>query len=307
MIKKLFFMAALLMPGLAYGANPTAGLSVQIVPAGTCQPGNHGPVRGRPHIANGTLVADDGCMLRGSAAFQDLAGFQASRDNGHYNIMRDAAFIGCWYGRYPCSPEHTLQDNLNEIDQGLALAGQTGMYYMITYFSGPTDNEWANTRTFWQTVAARYANNTNVIYELHNEVDFYSEPYTNIGADETSMFQLMRSLAPNTPIVTYSLECITCPDSRGYGLLKLISEGPTMDANTVFGFHMYESDVNGIQNAINTLRQAGIPSMMTEYGYGYGQFAEKIGLMESLGISWQEADGWQVLVPNGVSVTWPLD
>jgi hypothetical protein len=33
MIKRLFFMAALLMPSLAHGANPTADLSVQIVPA----------------------------------------------------------------------------------------------------------------------------------------------------------------------------------------------------------------------------------------------------------------------------------
>jgi hypothetical protein len=33
MIKKLFFTAALLVPGLAYGADPTANLSIQIVPA----------------------------------------------------------------------------------------------------------------------------------------------------------------------------------------------------------------------------------------------------------------------------------
>ena len=35
MIKKLSFLAALLAPGLAFGANPSADLSVQIVPAGT--------------------------------------------------------------------------------------------------------------------------------------------------------------------------------------------------------------------------------------------------------------------------------
>jgi hypothetical protein len=35
MIKKLFFMAALLAPGLACDANPSADLSVQIVPAGS--------------------------------------------------------------------------------------------------------------------------------------------------------------------------------------------------------------------------------------------------------------------------------
>jgi hypothetical protein len=34
MIKKLFFLAALLAPGLAYSGNPSADLSVQIVPAG---------------------------------------------------------------------------------------------------------------------------------------------------------------------------------------------------------------------------------------------------------------------------------
>jgi hypothetical protein len=34
MIKKLFFLAALLVPDLAYAANPSADLSVQIVPAG---------------------------------------------------------------------------------------------------------------------------------------------------------------------------------------------------------------------------------------------------------------------------------
>ena len=38
MIKKLFFMAALLAPGLAYGGNPSANLSVQIVPSGPAVP-----------------------------------------------------------------------------------------------------------------------------------------------------------------------------------------------------------------------------------------------------------------------------
>lgn len=33
MIKDLFFTAALLVPGLAYAGNPSADLSVQIVPA----------------------------------------------------------------------------------------------------------------------------------------------------------------------------------------------------------------------------------------------------------------------------------
>jgi hypothetical protein len=35
MIKKLFFLAALLVPGLAFGGNPSADLSIQIMPAGS--------------------------------------------------------------------------------------------------------------------------------------------------------------------------------------------------------------------------------------------------------------------------------
>src|SRR5712672_250684 len=38
MIKKLFFTAALLVPGIAYGADPSANLPIQIVPAGPAVP-----------------------------------------------------------------------------------------------------------------------------------------------------------------------------------------------------------------------------------------------------------------------------
>jgi hypothetical protein len=35
MIKKLFFIAALLSPGLAYTSNPSVDLSIKVVPSGT--------------------------------------------------------------------------------------------------------------------------------------------------------------------------------------------------------------------------------------------------------------------------------
>src|SRR5438132_7216373 len=38
MIRRLFFMAALLAPGLTYGADPSAPLSVQVVPPGVAPP-----------------------------------------------------------------------------------------------------------------------------------------------------------------------------------------------------------------------------------------------------------------------------
>jgi hypothetical protein len=44
MIKQLFFTAALLVPGLTYGGNPSADLSVQVVPSatGSCSPSSPG-------------------------------------------------------------------------------------------------------------------------------------------------------------------------------------------------------------------------------------------------------------------------
>jgi hypothetical protein len=45
MIKKLFFIAALLAPGLAYGGNPSADLSVQVVPAASA--GSCGAIMGQ--------------------------------------------------------------------------------------------------------------------------------------------------------------------------------------------------------------------------------------------------------------------
>ncbi|HEX3523336.1 MAG TPA: cellulase family glycosylhydrolase [Stellaceae bacterium] len=78
-----------LICGLAY-ADPSASLSVEVVPTGTapafeptgCQPGNHGLVRGRPSIKtiNGApvLVADDGCLIVAYGGFASGSGYEGT-------------------------------------------------------------------------------------------------------------------------------------------------------------------------------------------------------------------------------------
>src|SRR5271168_1413993 len=97
-----------LICGLAH-ADASASLSVNVIPSGsppkaTCQLGNHGAVRGRAHVANGTLLADDGCLLRMSYPVEQQAfspgsvsDYQNLVNNGHYNTVRFTVFIGCFY------------------------------------------------------------------------------------------------------------------------------------------------------------------------------------------------------------------
>jgi hypothetical protein len=69
-----------------------------------CVHGNHGALRGRPQIIpGGTIVAEDGCILRGVAAhpfpfdpyqtyWSDVTWWQNLHDIGHFNIVR----VGAW-------------------------------------------------------------------------------------------------------------------------------------------------------------------------------------------------------------------
>ena len=58
----------------------------------------------------------------------------------------------------------------------VSLAGQTGAYVIIgnAYGAGSKTNcpSLSQLLSFWSQIAPRYANNTNVIYEIFNEADF---------------------------------------------------------------------------------------------------------------------------------------
>jgi hypothetical protein len=274
--------------------------------AGGCQLGNHGPVRGWAQVANGTLLADDGCLLRGGAPYADvtLGYLQFMHDTDHFNYIRYPGWIGGWYGD-PNYDVRSLQDNITYIDAVLAYAKQTGMYVDIVYISGPCDTSWGLVNQFWQTVAPRYANETNVIYELKNEPDYCESDMSQLANDEATTYQLVRSLSPNTPIIAWSFISLLDPDNNGAGLVNTLSQASQIDySNAVVGFHPYGSPVDQVSAAITEAEQAGYPVMHTEYTPCTDWYwPSLVSMLESRGVSWNCGDD-----PMGaIAITWPED
>jgi Cellulase (glycosyl hydrolase family 5) len=310
-----------LICGLAY-ADAGASLSVDVVPSGpapnaTCQLGNHGPVRGWAHVANGTLVADDGCLLQmgypnvnfGFGPFA-LADMQNMRDNGHYNALRDSIFLGSWYNDTVAGK--TITDIESQLDADVATTQQLGLYLIVdNHNTLPSPNnqgcpDWSADTTIWTAIAPRYANATNVIYQIQNEPDWCSvENYSDIASNEDRLYQLIRAAAPNTPILAWTFLNPSWVFGASGALHGVLSQAPHINySNATVDFHDYSG---GDTNFISTARSYPAPVTMSEYGICTGSSWNTIlSTLVSLGVSWSCGDGYPDNNP-GFVVTWPKD
>jgi hypothetical protein len=293
------------------GTGDTA--SCQAYAPASCALGNHGSVRGWAHVANGTLLADDGCLLRGSYPNNNpaqLSTYQDYRDNGHYNYVRVSAYLGSWYEAR--SGARSIQDNEHDLDQIIAFALQTGLYVMIDFHNAVPPQGcpvWGDDYAFWTAVAPRYANYTNVIYQIQNEPDYCSaKNYQDIAQHEDALYRLIRSYAPNTPIAAWTFLNPVWVNSGGNNILTVLSKAPGIDySNAVVDFHPYAASADQISYFVNTARGSGYPVMSSEYGHCYGQdWNMVLSTLESLGVSWSCGDGYPDINPAAV-ITWPQD
>jgi Cellulase (glycosyl hydrolase family 5) len=309
--------------------NTTAGTSDGSTGATT---GNHGLVRGRAHVARGTLVADDGSILRAvsthtsadnyaSRHYSDVNWWRALHDVGHFNAVRAAAYLGNWFGHGNVMDLPTIERVLDTI---VANAGQTGMYVIIDDHSGEsftTPTDWKLNAQFWSAIAPRYKDKANVIYEIKNEPEVGGN-WRALPGHEDSVFQLIRSLAPDTPIIAWSLESVTAVDDQ-YGLLKLLSQGTQINySNAAVGYHPYEAigQQQRLANLASQMQQARYPIVMTEYSNDRTPPLSYLYSLESAGISWflLDGDGFTDAAtgvtygnpgnpPNPLHITWPED
>ena len=290
------------------------------LPPGNCQPGNHDPVRGWAHVANGSLLADDGCLLRMSYSNEGdtLGAYQDLRDNGHYNTIRYSIFLGGWYD--DSASGQTIQDIKNQLDSDIAIAKQLGLYVLVDNHNtlpDPTGNnygcpDWPADVNIWTAIAPRYANETNVIYQIQNEPDWCgSETYTDIAQQENALYKLIRSYAPNTPILAWTFLNPVWVNSWGNNVLTVLSEAPDIDySNAVVDFHPYAADAPTVTAFVTQLEQGGYPTASTEYGLCTDPIFPMLispGGLESMGISWGCGDGWPSANVNESPVTWPGD
>lgn len=315
-------------------------------PPGGCTYGAHGAVRGRPSIVTSpgrTIVADDGCLLvftflstpytipggptcynQNSAADSDM---QVAVNQAHVNTLFVIGFLGdyntndwdsnkdpltqpvdpCNYGQLP--PISGGFDILAYLDAQVAATQRNGLYLEIS--STVQDCFFSEVETFWNAVAPRYANATNVIYSPMSEPEGCygwgpNQDWTAYVNETQKLYNIIRAAAPNIMVNLIS------SSMYGYGAaadaLPLL-QGMNVDwTKTYFNFHAYEPgpvapSLSQAQNFILMFTNAGFP-----VGYDQGDDSTDPGLTVarqsiSMGISYSDGLG----SPSGFTPFWPKD
>ena len=108
MIKQLLFTAALLVPGLAYAGNPSADLSIQVVPAGTA--GTCGTIMGQAGT-DATAAGFTTCALYNDFTTQipNTVGTGLPSNWLNCSTTSDAGGVWNWYGGTSSCPRDVTQ------------------------------------------------------------------------------------------------------------------------------------------------------------------------------------------------------
>jgi Cellulase (glycosyl hydrolase family 5) len=263
--------------------------------------------RGRVRVGKGTVLTDDGSLLRMvhsyvhdyfHPCYTDPLWWRAMREVGHFNTVRVMAFLGSW-------PKSTqvmdLKTLLPRLDGMVDLAAQAGLYLLIDNHSECCGNQDVpNDTAFWEAVAPRYKDRTHVFYELKNE----PWQYSGLAEYERTMYRLVRPLAPDTHIILWTIEnLIDLTDP-----LAMIRSLPEVSyGNASVGFHPYQTfrtrqklcDALGLSSLgceprmqqllklIETMKSS-YPTIMTEFSPNAAGAPghDFLMTMEKMGISW---------------------
>ena len=325
------FVSLISFTAFCYGADVSGNLSVNVV-----SPEATPKLRGRPHIANHTIVADNGSMLRGVHMYATdnpdftqwytTSWFEDMKNNGHFNTVRAFARL----------QGNTMSGIISGLDKLVSLAGQEGFYVLIVdaVVAGGGDPcpSISDLQNFWSQIAPRYANNTNVIYEIMNEPDFCGGSF-DASTMENTLYDSIRAAAPSSPIAAFSIANPVSPNN-GQGVLSMVQAATHINySNAVVAYHGYDGTCNpniisDIANVDQGLRSAGYPTMLGEVdgetcASGVGQFSAGIELIQQY--VEQHGESWAWLGGQGykdcatgvhgggnrdiecINVTWPAD
>lgn len=236
-------------------------------------------VRGRVRVSNGTVVSDKGSMLRGTSAGAIRTTPARSSDPAFWSFMRNNAKLNLIrVGVKTKQAGRTVNQQLAYMDRAVELAAENNMYIMFNNSIESGHYDLADLRAFWTVVAPRYKDKTHVIYELTNEIVSggpswgCAHQYTDkVKADMTSIWQLIRSKAPNTHIawVDAANLCDTVAGGKyqdGAFAAMLSSLKGINWANSSVAFHSYTGTYNFGEAKIANLKRK-FPLIMTETNY----------------------------------------
>jgi hypothetical protein len=285
--------------------------------------------RGRVRVVDGTVVADNGSLLRAAhgnynmPVYKDLSWWTDMRDNYNLNAVRLDTRITWPPDSDRVSDMIDLDAVFRDVDVAVNRAGQADMYIIIdnhTACCGKSNRTLAE--AFWGKAAPRYKNRTHVIYEMQNEpVGWLPEDYTAADIQfQVDMYKFIRARAPNTHIILWSF-------AKANSKMKgKIDQAPSIDyGNASVGIHPYRhASLDGL-SAIAALK-ASYPVVITEFAAIPDKDTYPVQIWnfaENEGISWMYMDlrflfggacsygygnyGDGVWDPDAWPVSWPPD
>jgi endoglucanase len=278
--------------------------------------------RARPRLnaARTSFVADNGQLLRGPFTSTEWTGAVPAQDIANMKSLGFNAvhlYAETFDLNYPNTGSTAPGYSVANVDAIVAATRTNGLYLVITIGNGANNGSynlaWAT--NFWNFYAPRYANETHVLYEIHNEPVAWGPSYLTAQSPpgalnmEIACYNIIRANAPNTPVLLFTYAVF---GGTGGTSAALTDIGPFNGAvfgntnavwtNEVVGFHGY-ARWQGTATAVAGLLSAGYPCMMTEFGGGRwgggsGLDVEMVAQLERMGVSWLT---FQHVPPTGVS------
>lgn len=278
--------------------------------------------RGRPRLnaTRTTFVADNGQLLRGP---YESTEWTTAAPQSEVGKMKDLGFNAVhlyaevFDPNYPASGSNAPGYAVAEVDKFVQMTRDLGLYLVMTIGNGANNGnhnyQWAV--DFWNFYAARYKDETHVVFEIHNEPMAWGPSYLTgtspAGAldMEVATFNAIRTHAPDTPVLlmTYAVLGGTGGTNAALTDIHEFNQRVFGNANAVWtneavGFHGY-AGWKDTTTAVAGLLAAGYPCMMTEFGSvdwggGVGLDVEQTSELERLGVSWLT---FQYIPPSGGS------
>ena len=273
--------------------------------------------RGRPILnsAGTTFAADNGNRLRGPFASTEwgnppsLSTIESIKNLGCNAIH---LYGECFDMNYPAQGSTAPGYAVSRIDQMVDMTRQAGLYLIITIGNGANNGNfnYDYVMDFWRFYAPRYKDQPHVIYEIQNEPHAWSAPYPQAALDmEADAYTLIRSLAPDTPILLFSF-AVLGSGSLAVADIQAVSAAASVDwSKAAVAFHGYAGH-QATAASLETILNAGYPCFMTEFtAPRWGSTidcldAELTAELERLEVSWLT---FQHIPPNfiGSAVTDP--
>lgn len=235
--------------------------------------------RGRPVVRDGTIFTDTGRLLTG--ATMDLRK-QTTPPANRQTVWDSYRAAGLNMVRFGVKTDvdgagRPLATQLPYIDAAVNCAWNARMYIMILVSINPGGYNLAQLTEFWTAVAPRYKDRPHVLYEITNEPvsggGFWGQTShwtTPKLTDLRGVFDIMRTGAPDTPIMMFSSPNLA-PNATSWRTVPQQFEalGTPIDwGKTLISFHHYPGtyafgDPDGF-GGLATLKSLGYSLFMSE-------------------------------------------